>query len=85
MEENILSPLNKQAVAELSLLKYYRENGVFAPPKEGEHYYGAEQSLRVDMLIHATTTFILDKFKGDPRPVLRLLAEETAHVIRRFL
>lgn len=76
---------SKSAVAEETLMKYLHENAVFAPPKEGEWYYGAEQSLRVDMLLHATVKFCLEKFDGDPRPVLRLLSEEMNELIRGHL
>lgn len=85
MNDDILSPINKQAVAEHSLLKFLRENGVFDPPKEGELPYGRSQNLRVDILLHATIKFILEQFRGDPRPLLRLLAEESADIIRRLL
>lgn len=85
MNDDILSPLNKQAVAEQALLKFFRENGVFSPPKDNELYYSREQSIRVDMLLHATVKFLIDNHRGDPRPALRLLAEETAEVIRHYL
>lgn len=83
--EDILSPLNKQAVAEQALLKFLRENGVFDPPKENESFYRVEQGIRIDELLRATAKFALEHFEGDPRPVLRILAENTAEIIRRFL
>ncbi len=80
MPEDILSPINKESVAEQALLKFLREKAVFEPPKEDfgfpYAYRGNKQSLNVDRLLHATLQFIDQNCYLDPKIMTRLLLKE---------